>query len=58
MYFIQHCFIRRQSDSTVSENAGIEPRTVVTSTLTVRPLTSRLDQFDIKTCTCSLWIFT
>ncbi len=28
MYIIQHCFICRPSDSTVSENAGIEPRTV------------------------------
>ncbi len=26
MYFIQHCFICRLSDSTVSENAGIETR--------------------------------
>ncbi len=28
MYFIQHCFICRPSDSTVSEDAGIEPMTV------------------------------
>jgi hypothetical protein len=28
MYFIQHCFFCRLSDSTVSEDAGIEPRTV------------------------------
>ncbi len=29
MYFIQHCFIRCPSDLvTVSEDAGIEPRTV------------------------------
>jgi hypothetical protein len=27
MFFIQHCFICRPSDSTVSEDAGIEPRT-------------------------------
>jgi hypothetical protein len=26
-YFIQHCFICRPSDSTVSEEAGSEPRT-------------------------------
>ncbi len=26
--FIQHCFICRPSDSTVSKDAGIEPRTV------------------------------
>ncbi len=36
MYCIQHCFICRPSDSTVSEDAGIEPRTVATSELTVR----------------------
>ncbi len=35
-YFIQHCFICLPSDSTVSEDAGIEPRTVATSALTVR----------------------
>ena len=26
LYVIQHCFICRPSDSTVSEDAGIEPR--------------------------------
>ncbi len=36
MYFIQHCFICRPSDSDVSEDAGIEPRTVATSALAVR----------------------
>ncbi len=36
MYFIQHCCICRPSDSTVSEDAGIEPRTVATSALAVR----------------------
>ncbi len=36
MYCIQHCFIRRPSDSTVSEDAEIEPRTVATSALAVR----------------------
>jgi hypothetical protein len=35
-YCIQHCFICRPSDSTVPTNAGIEPRTVATGTLTVR----------------------
>jgi hypothetical protein len=30
MYIIQHCFICRRSDSTVSEDAGIEPTTVAT----------------------------
>ncbi len=36
LYFIQHCFICRPTDSTVSEGAGIEPRKVVTSALAVR----------------------
>ncbi len=36
VYCIQHCFICRPSDSTVSEVAGIEPRTVATSALAVR----------------------
>ncbi len=36
MYDIQHCFIGRPSDSTVSEDAGIEPRTVATTALAVR----------------------
>ncbi len=26
VYFIQHCFIFRPSDSTVSEDAGIDPK--------------------------------
>ncbi len=36
MYYIQHCFICRHSDSIVSEDAGIEPRTVATLALAVR----------------------
>jgi hypothetical protein len=32
-YFIQHCFICRPSDFTVSEDAGIGPRTVATLAL-------------------------
>jgi hypothetical protein len=36
MYCFQHCFICRPSGSTVSEGAGIEPRTVATSALAVR----------------------
>jgi hypothetical protein len=35
IYYIQHCFICRPSDSTVSEDAGIEPRTVTNSALAV-----------------------
>ncbi len=36
MYLIQRCFICSPSDSTVSEDAGIEPRTVANTALTVR----------------------
>jgi hypothetical protein len=36
MYDIQHCFIYRPSDSTESEDAGIEPRTVAIIALAVR----------------------
>ncbi len=35
-YFIQHCFICRPSDSTVSEEVGIDPRSVMTSALAIR----------------------
>jgi hypothetical protein len=43
MYYIQHCFICRPSDSTVSEDAGTEPRTVATTALTVGALTTWLN---------------
>jgi hypothetical protein len=36
MYVIQLCFICRPSDSTVSEDVGIEPRTVATLALAAR----------------------
>jgi hypothetical protein len=36
MYFLQHCFFCRPSDSTVSEDAGIEPWTVATMALADR----------------------
>jgi hypothetical protein len=36
MYVIQHSFICRTSDSTASEDAGIEPRTDATLALTAR----------------------
>jgi hypothetical protein len=35
-YDIQHCFIRRLSASNVSEDVGIETRTVVTIAMAVR----------------------
>ncbi len=34
VFFIQHCFICRPSNSIVSEDAGIEPRTYATLALT------------------------
>jgi hypothetical protein len=43
MYFIQHCFICRPSDSTVSEDAGNEPRSVATLQWQADALTTRLD---------------
>ncbi len=36
MYDIHHCFICRPSDSIVSEDAGIQPRSVATTALTIR----------------------
>ncbi len=35
-YFIELCFICRPSDSTVSEDAGVEPRTVATKAMAIR----------------------
>ncbi len=43
MYFIQNCFICRRSDSTVPEDAGIEPRTAATLELAVRRSNHWLD---------------
>ncbi len=44
MYDIQQCFICRSSDSTVSEDAGIEPKTVATIRhWLLDALTNRLD---------------
>jgi hypothetical protein len=42
MYFIQHCFICRPSDSTVSADAEIQPGPVATSALASDDLASRL----------------
>jgi hypothetical protein len=36
MYDIQHCFVCRSSDATVSEDAGFELRTVAITALAVR----------------------
>ncbi len=36
LYYIQHCFICRPSDSALPTDTGIEPRTIETGALTVR----------------------
>ncbi len=44
MYIFQHCFICCSSDSTVSEDAGIEPRTFATLAFTaIDALITRLN---------------
>jgi hypothetical protein len=50
-YFIQHCFFCRPSDSTVSEDAGIKPRTV--SLMDVFVYRSRLPWRDTGTSASS-----
>ncbi len=47
--FIQQFFIRRPSDSTVSEDAGIEPRTVAALALAISCLNKRLELIHIRT---------
>jgi hypothetical protein len=61
MYDIQHCFICRPNDSTVSEDAGIEPRTDASKVrsaylLAVRRSTTRLDLMidEVKDCGFSM----
>jgi hypothetical protein len=54
MYFIQHCFICHPSDSTVSEDAGIEPRKVGTLALAFRP-SNHLAKFH-PGCSMSKWL--
>jgi hypothetical protein len=58
MYDIQHCFIPRPSDSTVSEAAGIEPRTVATTALAVRRSnhSARSQPNKNTACQCKNWI--
>ncbi len=49
IYVIQHCFICRPSDSTVSEDAGIEPRTLSYIYIkNVYMMTNRLDWWGTK----------
>jgi hypothetical protein len=43
VFFIQHCIICRLSDSIVSEDAEIEPRTIATLALAIRRSNTRLD---------------
>jgi hypothetical protein len=61
MYFVQHCFICRPSDSTVSEDVGIEPRTVATVRRSSHSATSHLIyiyhfyQYRLFICINTLW---
>jgi hypothetical protein len=61
MYITQHCFIFLPSDSTVSEDAVIEPRTVATKALAVRrsyhsavDLIHKLDLVHFTDANCSI----
>ncbi len=55
MFDIQHCLICRPSDSTVSEDAGIEPRTVATLWHWLSDaLTTRLDLIHLLKLKCAL----
>ncbi len=49
IYCIQHCFICRPSDSIVSQDAGIEPRTLATSALAVRRSNHYIGQISTTT---------
>ncbi len=50
MFVVQHCFICRLQDSPVSEDGGIEPRTVATLALAAPDaLTTRLDLIHFTT---------
>jgi hypothetical protein len=59
---IQHCSICRPSDSTASEDVGIEPRAVATTALTVRRSNhssrshSRLDHIHNLSLICRLFL--
>jgi hypothetical protein len=69
MYVIQHFFIPRPSDSTVSEDAGIEPSTVETFIVSETffflrfwhrqpdALTTRLDLIGYISSTTQLYLF-
>ncbi len=52
MYYIHYCFICRPSESTVSEDAGSEPRNVTTLALAVL----RCNQFKKLTVTLGFYI--
>ncbi len=62
-YVIQHCFICRPSNSTVSEEAGIKPRIVAALTLTAKrsnhwldPIHSRLDLIHTRLDRIHTWL--
>ncbi len=48
MHFIQHCFICRPSDSAVSEDSEIEPRTVATLASTYKTIRKELIKEELK----------
>jgi hypothetical protein len=50
MYVIQHCFIYRPSDFTVSEDAGIDPKIVETLALTARRFSNLAQSPEHKIC--------
>jgi hypothetical protein len=56
MYDIQHYFICRPSHSIVSEDAGIEPRTVATTALAVKRSTIRLDLIHDSARSRTSWV--
>ncbi len=53
MYDIQRCFICRHYDSTVSEDAGIKPRTVATTALAAYLLAVRPSKHSARSHDCS-----
>jgi hypothetical protein len=50
MYVIKHCFIYRPSDSNVSEDTRIEPRTVATLALAARRFSNLAQSPEHKIC--------
>ncbi len=53
LYYIQHCFICRPSDSTVPTDAGIEPRNVATGALAVRRSNPQVGNYPLSPLFCT-----